>query len=202
MKSTNKEPVTFSTGCAIEKDYIYIAAKPDKLDDEDEFTRLFFFDAQNTARPWVHHDLNGWDVVSVCVAVVDGGKSREYCALSKQGDIEFMWVSGKRIERIEGAGLRRDVSPTGFTSVSACSEVLIFSSLGILNNRVFLASNKGLFSLDDDGIIRRVRTSLTPEVKDTNIIDVKDGILWSFGYKDIVYYDGSRWNRLMHPDNI
>jgi hypothetical protein len=329
MSDATKEPVTFSTGCAIENDYIYLAAKPDKLDDEDEFTRLFFFDARNTAKPWVHHDLNDWQVVSVCVAAASGGNPREYCALSRQGDIEFTWVGGQRIERIEAAGVRRDTPPiygyvhairqiggdlyvagsggqvyrrnggqwtpmaesllkpavapasvldavamdiggkefadidgvsssdlyvvggngeifhydgadwtecdgdtprplncvravsasevwacgfggallrgnarTGFSSVGSCSEVLIFSSLGILGGRVYLASNKGIFSLSDDGIIRRVKTGLKPEVEDANVIDIKDGVLWSFGYKDIVHFDGSGWHRLVHPDNV
>lgn len=328
MARINKAPVTFSTGCAIERDYIYLAAKPDLLDEEDEFTRLFFFDAQDKSRPWVYHDLNGWEVESVCVAA-GGGNSREYCALSKQGNIEFTWVGGRRIERIGAAGLRRDALPiygyvhairqiggelyvvgsggqvyrrndgqwtpmaeallkpaiapasvtaaagmdifgkefsdidgtsssdlyvvggdgeifhydgagwvkcdadttrplncvravsaneiwtcgfggallrgnarTGFSSAGNCSKALIFSSLGILENRVYLASNKGIFSLSADGIIRRVTTGLNPEVEDANIIDVKDGVLWSFGYKDIVHFGGTRWARLTHPDNV
>ena len=86
MSGTSKEPVTFSAGCAIENDYLYLAAKPDKLDDEDEFARLFFFDAQNTARPWVHHDLADWQIVSVCVASRSGASGREYerqCGLTQ-----------------------------------------------------------------------------------------------------------------------
>lgn len=329
MSGTSKEPVTFSAGCAIENDCLYLAAKPDKLDAEDEFARMFFFDAQNTAQPWVHHDLADWQIVSVCVASRSGASGREYCALSRHGDVEFTWVGGKRIEHIDGAGLRRVTPPiygyvkairelagnlyvvgsggqvyrrnggqwngiadalrkpavapksavdaagldiggkefsdidgvagddlyvvggngeifhyderswaeceaeapsrpltcvravstseiwvcgfggvllrgnarTGFSSAGSCSEILLFSSLAVLAGRVYLASNKGIFALSDDGIIRRVKTGLVPEVDDANIIDVKDGILWSIGYKDIVSFDGTRWRRLEHPDN-
>jgi hypothetical protein len=323
-----KEPVTFFAGCAIERDYIYVGSKPDALDDDVEFARLFFFDEQNRAQPWVHHDLKEFDVVSVCVAAAVGGAPRQYCALSRQGDVEFIWVGGSRMEQIESAGVRRSTPPIygyvqairqigdelyvvgsggqvycrrgdgwqaiatslqkpavapasvldaagldiggkefadidgtsssdlyvvggngeifhfdggdwtecdsdaarplncvravsrdevwvcgfggslmrgnarqGFSQVGSCSEVLTFTSLGILEGRIYLASNKGIFTLSDDGIIRRLKTSLKPEVDDANVIDVKDGMLWSFGNKDIVRFDGKQWTRLVHPDN-
>ncbi|HSX62445.1 MAG TPA: hypothetical protein VLF18_19850 [Tahibacter sp.] len=325
----SKEPVTFFAGCAIERDYIYVGGKPDALDEETEFSRLFFFDEQNRAQPWVHHDLADFAVVSMCVAANVEGAGRQYCALSRQGDVEFIWVGGKRMEEIDGAGVRRAEPPiygyvnviraiagelyvagsggqvycrrgggwqsiaqslqkpavvpsavidaavldiggrefadidgvsasdiyvvggngeifhfdgaewtecdsdasrplncvravsrdevwvcgyggclmrgnarTGFVRAGSCSEVLTFSSIGILDGSVFLASNKGVFRLSDDGIVRRVKTGLEPEVEDSNVLDVRDGMLWSFGYTDIVRFDGRDWSRIEHPDNV
>lgn len=326
--SSSKEPVTIDAGCAIGNDYIYLAGKPDRLEQEQEFSRLFFYDAQNKARPWAHHDLDEIQVVSLCVVTGLGANAREYCALGRHGEVEFTWVGGSRIERIAGAGLRRDTPPiygyvqairqvgrelfvvgsggqvyrrdggawsvaapallkpvvvpdsvsaaagldiggkefaaidgvsaedlyvvggngeifhydgaewtecesparrpltavravsaqeiwvcgnggvllrgnarSGFAVAGSCSAVVNFSGLGLLGGQVYLAANKGLFLLGEDGIVRHLKTGLEPEVDDSHTLDVKDGVLWSFGYKDVVSFDGTRWQRLVHPDN-
>ena len=118
----NPEPVTFLAGCAIERDYIYVAAKPDVFDSEEDFTRLYFYDAQNGAAPWVHHDLPDWAVVSTCVVSQTSDAPRKYAALSKHGEIEFTWPGGSAVERIEGAGLKR-TSPPIYGYVSAIREI-------------------------------------------------------------------------------
>lgn len=37
-----QEPVHFTAASVIEDDYVCIATRPDALDEDDEFTRLFF----------------------------------------------------------------------------------------------------------------------------------------------------------------
>ncbi len=108
---TNKEPITFLSACIIERDYVYLAAKPDAIDSEDSFTRLFFFDQQNVATPWLHHDLPDWAVVSTCVLPKSASSPRMYFALSEQGEVEVTWPGGRSIETIEGAGLRSTSQP-------------------------------------------------------------------------------------------
>jgi len=90
--------VYFVDGCVIEHDYVYVASKADNLDPmEYDFSRMFF----NDRGEWVYHDLE-WDVKSVCVQ-----RTREprcCVALSMQGDVEYQFVGGSRIEKIPNAG--------------------------------------------------------------------------------------------------
>jgi len=98
------EPVTFTAACAIEPDYVYVAGKPDSVDPDAPFTRLFFLDLQRPAAPWVHHDLAD-EVCSVAVGPALGAAKRTYCALAKNGGVEFTWPGGATVEQIEGAGV-------------------------------------------------------------------------------------------------
>ncbi|MCX7112866.1 MAG: hypothetical protein NTX45_22660 [Proteobacteria bacterium] len=325
MNATHKEHVTFHAVCAIERDYIYIASKPDSLDEEEEFSRLFFYDEQHKSNPWLYHDLPGWSVVSLCVVEKTATSPRQYCALSKQGQLEFDWPSGgKQIEQINGVGLLRQSLPlygyvnsvrqiagglfvcgsggqiykktetgwvhiapqfkipakrqspglttntiifhefsdidgfsqedlyvigmgeiyhydghdwtqcpiatdeilnriccangkvwicgyngtllvgdakSGFKELSHFTDNMTFSDLGWLDGVIYLASNEGLYFLDKDGLLKEVNTGLNPKLTDANCISVSDGVLWSVGYKDIVFFNGTNWARLEHPDN-
>lgn len=326
---TNKEPITFISACAIERDYVYIAAKPDVIDSEDSFTRLFFFDQQHAATPWLHHDLPDWAVVSTCVLPKSTSSRRMYCALSEQGDVEITWPGGRSVEAIEGAGLRSMAQPIygyvkaireidgslyvcgsggqvykrvenrwthiaetlkapataaqpgaatidkdfgkhefsdidgysssdiyvvggdgdifhfdgtdwdrcdtpndeiltavacgsggevwvcgfngtllrgnfaeGFKECSRYDDNMIFSSIALFNETPYLASGEGLFFFNkEQQKISKVSTRLRPEIVDANAVVANDGVLWSFGYKDLAYFDGSSWTRVDHPDN-
>ena len=327
MKKT--EPVTFRAACAIEADYVYVAAKPDALHSEEDFTRLFFYDAQNRATPWLHHDLPDWEVASMCVVAKQTTTPRMYAALSEQGDIEFTWPGGRSVESIAGAGLRMSAPPIfgyvnsikeiagelyvcgsggqvyrrmegawthiaeslkapatapqsgaftvdkdfgkhqfsdidgydssdlyvvggdgdvfhyngqawsrcetptdeilltvicsakkevwvagfngtllcgniddGFTEFSNYDDNMIISSIALCDSTPYLATNEGLFYFDrTQRRIRSVETKLQPEITDANVVATRDGVLWSFGYKDIAYFDGKTWTRVDHPDN-
>lgn len=55
-----------------------------------------------------------------------------------------------------------------------------------------------------DPATRRItsqRTDLKPELQDTHQLEAKDGVLWSFGFKDLACFDGRNWTRIDHPDN-
>ena len=67
-KTVRTEPVRFQAACAIESDYVFIAAKPESLDEDQAFTRIFYFDQQN-ATPWRHVDIPDFTVAGVCVVL-------------------------------------------------------------------------------------------------------------------------------------
>lgn len=92
----------------------------------------------------------------------------------------------------------------GFTSLSTVKDNQIFLSLCKYRDVIFLGSNLGLYAYDPvnhAGGIRKVVTGLDPEIRDANVVDAVDRVLWSIGPKDIVRYDGEKWERVHHPDN-
>jgi hypothetical protein len=324
-----KEPVTFFAGCVIERDYIYVAGKPDVFEDDEEFSRLFFYDAQDSESPWGHHDLPDWTVVSMCVAENTGLAPRAYAALSKHGEVEFTWPDGSKIEVIEGAGLkinkppvygyanairqigdslyvcgsggqvyRRDASgwrhiadqlktaapqpslatgvamdelgvhdfaaidgysgsdiyvaggsgeiyhfdgerwgqssvdstellnaihcaengevwvcgfngtilkgnhAAGFKDVSHYDDNMTYSSIRAFEGRTYVAAAEGLFVYNEESTrAEKVTAGLLGSVDDANVLDSRDGTLWSFGYKRILTFDGRAWSEVSHPDN-
>jgi hypothetical protein len=329
LMMAGKEPVTFFAGCVIERDYVYVVGKPDELDEEEEFSRLYFYDAQDTESSWIHHDLPDWTVVSLCAAEHTGLAPRVYAALSKHGEIEFTWPDGSKIELIEGAGLKVNRQPvygyvnairqigdglyvcgsggqvyrreasgwrhiadqlktpaprtslesgvsmdelgihdfaaidgyadndiyvaggagevyhydgtnwtrsavssnellnsihcadngevwvcgfngtilrgshkSGFSDVSHYDDNMTFSSIRVFNGEAYLASAEGLFVFNEESkrVEKAVAASLGA-IDDANVLDSRDGVLWSFGYKDIVSHDGKVWTRMDHPDN-
>ena len=94
----------------------------------------------------------------------------------------------------------------GFADLSSVDDNQNFSSVEFFEGRFWLASNMGLFTLDKaGGAITAYQTSLTPNLQDTHTLEAMDGVLWSFGNKDLAYFDSTvqplRWVRVHHPDN-
>ena len=307
MSEKKVESVYFVDGVVIEHDYIYFASKLKSLDPEEyDFTRLFFLDQNN----WNHHDLE-WDVVSVCIKSKANDEPRSYCALSAQGDIEFQFPGGTKIEKIKDAGtysglgavkqiaeignnlyvcgdqgqvycrnnsgwvhiddgiLDRDISATaldlngidgtdenniyvvgyngrilyrngnkwleiesptnqhlervycvspeevyicgnngvflkgnwqGFQDYSMSNMSDNFWDLEYFNERVYLAALNGLYVFDGSQIIK-VETDLDPDIGGYRL-SANDGVIWSFGVDDLAYFDGHKWIRVIHPDNV
>lgn len=336
MNMNNTLPVTFTTGCAIEKDYIYIVAKLDSLHQEDKFARIYIFDDQKNHDKWVHHDLADWEVVSVCIRKATTTSPRMVCALSENGELELRFVDGAIIEKIPGAGLAdsnssgygyvnaireignhlyvcglsgqvyrrsddgwshfdhgllqsmdatekaveqlklgnsklmqdviedtfslRDINGLtetdiytvgdegrifhhdgnrwteltppnnenlirvkcisenevwicgdngtllkgnwrdGFKDVSSVGNNDIFLSVEKFNDLIYISTENELFIYDNEKILP-LETNLKPELQDAHLLEAKDGVLWSFGYKDLAYFDGKTWTRVDHPDN-
>ena len=98
--------------------------------------------------------------------------------------------------------LLRGNARSGFTDLSTVDDNQNFTGLAWFSGRLYLASNLGLFAWDP--ATRRItpqRTGLKPELQDTHQLEAKDGVLWSFGFKDLAYFDGRTWTRVHHPDN-
>lgn len=95
----------------------------------------------------------------------------------------------------------------GFTELSSRDDNQNFTAVECyegqnLPGRLFLASNLGLFTYDL--FTKRIEpclTGLRPEVQDSHVLEAKDGVLWSFGFKDLVHFNGRVWTRVDHPDN-
>jgi hypothetical protein len=88
----------------------------------------------------------------------------------------------------------------GFKDVSAHDVNVAFLSVHRFNDQLFLASAEGLH-IYDGKTIKVYATRLKPELQDAHQLDSADGVLWSFGYKDLAYFDGKTWTRVDHPDN-
>lgn len=95
-----------AAGCVIEDDYVYLARRFDEFDPSVPFTRMSFYDGQDTRIPWKAHDLNS-RTVSVCVWRNGPVASRLYVALSDEGDVELIGPSNQPhvVEHITGAGM-------------------------------------------------------------------------------------------------
>ena len=66
--------------------------------------------------------------------------------------------------------------------------------------KVYLASLNGLYVYDGTDV-EQIKTGLDPEIGGYRL-NARDGVLWSFGVDDLAYYDGVRWTRVIHPDNV
>jgi hypothetical protein len=89
---------------------------------------------------------------------------------------------------------------TGFADVSGVDDNAAFLSVHRFGDKLFLAAPQGLFTYDGKAI-EPYETGLKPELRDAHQLDSADGVLWSFGYKDLAYFDGKKWTRVDHPDN-
>lgn len=98
--------------------------------------------------------------------------------------------------------LLRGNARTGFRDVSRVEDNQTITGLAVFEGRLFIASNLGLFVWDlDEGKIQPYKTDLQPELTDAHELEAKDGVLWSFGFKDLAWFDGKKWTRIQHPDN-
>jgi hypothetical protein len=110
---------------------------------------------------------------------------------------ERVWMCGANGTLILGNA--RD----GFATTNRLGAAQLFLSFTKYRDRYYLASNLGLFQFDGvpGHLFRKVRTSLTPELADANVVQSVDGVLWSMGTKDIARFDGVTWERFPFPDN-
>lgn len=109
-----------------------------------------------------------------------------------------IWMCGANGTLLQGN------AQDGFKSLSTVDDNQLFTSVCKFQDKMYLASNMGLFVYDPanhDAGIRSVKTSLTPDLQDANIVDSHDKVLWSIGPKDIARFDGTSWERIDHPDN-
>ncbi|GKT22975.1 hypothetical protein [Acidovorax sp. SUPP3334] len=94
----------------------------------------------------------------------------------------------------------------GFRNISHLDDNATITGLEWFDDRLFVATDKGIFTYEPQSQrLQRFATGLEPELQDAHLLEAKDGVLWSFGYKDLAYWDsadGNRlWVRVHHPDN-
>jgi hypothetical protein len=88
----------------------------------------------------------------------------------------------------------------GFVDVSTHDINADFLSVHRFGDTLFLAAAEGLYTYDGKAI-KPYSTKLKPKLQDAHQLDSADGVLWSFGYKDLAYFDGKSWTRVHHPGN-
>jgi hypothetical protein len=98
--------ITFTVGCAINRDMYYIAASPDQWREENDepYTVMYFYQHQ-TDEKWFYHALPGWRVMSVAFPEQSPGAVRKVYALPEEGEIECYSQEGNVTEKITDAGL-------------------------------------------------------------------------------------------------
>lgn len=87
----------------------------------------------------------------------------------------------------------------GFEDLSVLGLEDNFWGVEYYRGNVYLATLKGVYVYDGVNV-EPIKTGLKPEIQGYRL-DVKDGVLWSFGVDDLAYYDGIKWARVDHPDN-
>jgi hypothetical protein len=100
------------------------------------------------------------------------------------------------------AGLRgilvRGSKSTGWRIIENSVKVDFWSSI-VFKDRVFLASDKGIFLLNEDESLRAVMIS--KEKITTRYLSVSENYLWSVGDQDIFKSkDGQEWIRIPNPE--
>ncbi|NHZ66674.1 hypothetical protein [Massilia genomosp. 1] len=149
------------------------------IDESDIYTvgdsgKIFHFDGKD----WSQVEC-GIDEILLCIKCV----SRDE-----------VWICGYNGALLKGNWKK------GFVDVSGVDDNDVYSSVEVFKDVVYLASETGL-SIFNGNKIQRLKTGLVPEIFDGNLLESKDGVLWSFGFKDIAFYDGTEWTRVPFPDN-
>jgi len=107
----------------------------------------------------------------------------------------FVFLAGR-------GGLLVGNARDGFTLATSVATVENFTSIEWFEGKLYLASSHGLHVYDPKTRTVIVhQTLLVPEVRDAHSLEARDGVLWSFGLKDVARFDGYAWVRVDHPDN-
>ena len=202
--ATEQYPVHFKAACVIEDDYVFIAAKPDDLDEEQAFTRIFFYDAQQRQMPWRHMDWIDSAVVDVCVSRVSFGGQRRYVALSKQGQVHYSWPQGFETEQIPDAGIDRDTPIYGYLNAIREISGRLYACGG--GGQIYVRGNAGWSNLA--GALRVAVTAPKPNLA-LNQIQMGDELgdidgfsendLYVVGHGTVRQYDGVQWTACEVP---
>ncbi|NHZ83967.1 hypothetical protein F2P44_32590 [Massilia sp. CCM 8695] len=181
---------------------------------------------KRTAAGWIHVDQGlfnvpeGFDSDAIMLNSIDGNHENDVYVAGDDGKIfHFNGTSWSSVEtgidehlnwiRVYGnavwacgynGALLTGNARSGFRDVSSSDDNLTFQSLARFQDKIFLATiNDGVFVYDGVGI-RTVDSGLNPPVQ-SHHLDCRSQVLWSFGVKDICWFDGKRWVRVDHPDN-
>jgi hypothetical protein len=133
----------------------------------------------------------------------DGGKWRR---LRLPTNAHLHWVRCYGPDEVYICGndgtLLQGSARKGFRDVGGGQDNPTWWCLAKFRDKVYLSAMEGLFAWDGQNIAP-VETGLEPEPEtwqlDTSLIGGE--ALWSFGVKDLVWFDGKQWQRLHHPDN-
>jgi hypothetical protein len=135
-------------------------------------------------RIFVRKDESDWtDIVN------PSGESLKGCVA---GDDAEIWICGKNGTLLHGN------AEVGFTAISNPDINDTFLSVALYAGKVWVATNVSLFVYNGE-TMEEVDTGLVPPLRSANRLQAVDGVLWSFGYDDIVRFDGAKWERFICP---
>jgi len=192
--------VTFTAGCAVEADYIYVASHMDAHDSRTTiFTRLFNHIGRLEGNKWFYHD-GDFNAVAVCVKKATATTGRRLVTLSKEGEVEI--YSNKddtsELEKITEAGVRLG-SRGHLTAIREIGSKLF--ACGV-NDQVYRRSDDGAWSLITSTPFELI-DPLNGGLSMLNSIDgTSESDVYTCGLKGRLYhYDGARWSQIqLHTD--
>jgi hypothetical protein len=125
---------------------------------------------------WLDIPNPTWEWLKGCIAADDG----------------TVWICGKNGTLLHGN------AQAGFKPVPTPEINDTFLSVALYAGKVWLATSVSLFAYDGESV-KEVDTGLFPPLRSANRLQAVDGVLWSFGYDDIVRFDGVKWERFICP---
>ena len=91
----------------------------------------------------------------------------------------------------------------GFVRVAETLPNTSIYGLREFGGRLYIASSRGFFYFDhQQNRVDYVRPPIDPVLLGISRLDSVDGTLWAFGPKDLAWYDGLTWHRLVDPENL
>ncbi len=178
---------------------------------------------KRTAQGWVHIDdtiLADKKATDFSFESIDGTSSSDIYAVGWKGEIYH--YNGKKWRKLPcptNLDLHqvRCVEPN---LVYICGEKGIFMrgagdlwelfetedfeedlwGLEVFQGVPYVAYADGLMQFDGSVLVP-LKTRLKPEVEDGYRLHAADGVLWSFGQQELAWFDGSKWHRVVCPDN-
>ena len=113
-------------------------------------------------------------------------------------DERSIWICGSKGVLLRGN--HRD----GFAPVPGVTGQSLFNSMALFDDKLYLAAStgrpSGLF-VYDYGFLRPVSTELDPEIENPHTLSTRGGIMWAVSMKDMIRFDGTRWERIDFPGN-
>ncbi len=152
--------------------------------------------------PLIPSDVNGADPEHLYL-VADDGKvffhdGRDWRKIPVPTDewLYDIYVESRDTNWICGRNgtLLRGNERSGFSDLSSVRDNATFLSIAGFGGKIYLGHADGV-SVFDGHRIEHVTTGLKPDLSDGHLVDVVDGVLWSFGYNDIARFDGTVWRR-------
>ncbi|SFD81013.1 hypothetical protein [Paracidovorax konjaci] len=202
----SKVPVSFLKCKVIEKNYYFFAARPDDLDEDAEFSRIFFYDDEDHGNKWRHLDLPHITVESLCVVITAIDGHRCYAALSKEGSVSFIRTDRRWLEKVGDSGVKtRDVLPIyGYLNAlkEISGELYACGGGGQIYRR-----NSGEW-VDIAGDLRKSTPDLTQPIplnqiklgEDISDIDgYANDDIYAAGMDGIYHYNGVSWTACDNP---
>lgn len=173
---------------------------------------------------------SGWNDIAEGLRALDGGKKAlDICSIDGESSHDLYAVGfGGRIFHRKGEFWSELDSPTtenlervvwhegrmyacgksgvvvmgdssGFTCIPPGEEGDDFWGITVFDGVVYLSALSGVYMVKGSKIVK-VDMSLSTNAGSYRI-DSCEGALWSFGSKNILCFDGKKWERITHPDN-